>query len=91
MKKTVGMAAVCLLVASSALAQSPIPTFDKEAVTRTRTTVPVSRMLSVGMKLHPENSVPVTPAQKMTLLFMLKALSLPALNCRIKWDGFRKF
>lgn len=33
MKKTVGMAAVCLLVASSALAQSPIPTFDKEAVT----------------------------------------------------------
>lgn len=33
MMKTVGMAAVCLLVASSALAQSPIPTFDKEAVT----------------------------------------------------------
>ena len=33
MKKTVGIAAVCLLVASSALAQSPIPTFDKEAVT----------------------------------------------------------
>lgn len=33
MKKTVGLAAVCLLVASSALAQSPIPTFDKEAVT----------------------------------------------------------
>ena len=33
MRKSIGVAAVCLLVASSALAQSPIPTFDKEAVT----------------------------------------------------------
>lgn len=33
MKKTVSMAMLCLLMGSNVFAQSPIPTFDKEAVT----------------------------------------------------------
>ena len=33
MKKILSMTAACLLIGSQALAQSPIPTFDKEAVT----------------------------------------------------------
>ena len=65
--------------------------FDKEAVTphpynRTGQQDVISGDETTSGEFRPGNT-----GTKDDPAFYVKTLSLPALNCRIKWDGFRKF